>query len=264
MRAIWSGSITFGLVNVPVKLYSAVEDHDVALHQVHDADGGRIHYERRCEVCGNIIDYKHIDKAYVEGDTTVVLTKEELAALPQERNREIEVVEFVPSDQVDPIMFEKSYYLAPLKGSVKAYALLRETLKRTERTAIVSFALRQKTRLAALRVRDEVLLVQTMLWADEVRTPSFSTLTEQPKVTKRELELSGTLVEQYSDEFRPEEFHDEYQRELRELIDKKLKHGDAIITEESHSEQPGEGGEVIDLMEALKASVERSRKKRSG
>lgn len=263
MRAIWSGSITFGLVNVPVKLYSATEDHDVDLHQVHDADGGRIRYKRTCEVCGKVIDYEDIDRAYVEDDTTVVITTEELKSLPQERNREIEIVEFVPREQVDPIMFERSYFLAPQKDATKAYALLRETLERTERTAIVQFALRQKTRLAALRVRDDVLVVQTLLWADEIRAPSFATLEEQPKVTKRELELAGALVEQYSSDFTPEEFRDEYQAELRALIDEKLKHGDTIATDDTKAEKEDEA-EVIDLMQALKASVARSRKKRSG
>lgn len=261
MRAIWSGSITFGLVNVPVKLYSATKDHDVDLHQVHDADGGRIHYERRCEVCGKVIEYANIDKAYVDDDTTVVLTKKELKSLPQERNREIEVVEFVPSIQVDPIMFDRSYYLAPVKTSVKAYALLLETLNSTERTAVVKFSLRQKTSLATLRVYENTLVLQTMLWADEVREPSFSVLEERPKISKRELELSATLVEQYSSDFTPEEFVDEYQEELRDLIDRKITHGDTLDTVETLDETD-EGGEVIDLMDALKASVERSRKKR--
>ena len=113
MRAIWKGAITFGLVNVPVKLYTATEDHDVSLHQVHDADGGRIRYERRCEVCGKVVEYAHIDKAYAEGKTTVVLTEEDLKSLPEERSHEIEVVEFVPSEQIDEIMFDRSYFLEP-------------------------------------------------------------------------------------------------------------------------------------------------------
>ena len=151
MRAIWKGAISFGLVNVPVKLYAATEDHDVGLHQVHDKDGGRIRYQRRCEVCGKVVEYAHIDKAFDDGSTTVVLTEEDLKSLPEERSREIEVVEFVPSKQIDPIMFDRSYFLEPDKTAVKAYALLRRTLEETERTAIVQFSLRQKTRLAALR-----------------------------------------------------------------------------------------------------------------
>src|SRR5690554_1953066 len=135
MRAIWSGAITFGLVNVPVKLFSATEDHDVDLHQVHDADGGRIRYQRRCEVCGEVVPYKRIDRAYVDDEQTVVLKKKELEAIPQERDREISVVEFVPSEQIDPMLYERSYYLSPSGKSPKAYVLLRRTLEKTDRTA---------------------------------------------------------------------------------------------------------------------------------
>src|SRR5215207_10135189 len=166
MRAVWKGSLSFGLVNVPVKLYSATEDHDVSLHQVHDEDGGRIRYQRKCEICGKVVDYEHIAKAYVDGEETVILTDDDIAALPVERSKDIDVVEFVPSDQIDPIMFEKAYYLAPDSKSNKAYVLLRRTLEDSDRTAIVQFALRQKTRLAALRVRDGVLTMQTLLWDD--------------------------------------------------------------------------------------------------
>src|SRR5680860_451741 len=157
VRSIWKGAITFGLVNVPVKAYSATHDHDVALHQVHDADGGRIRYQRVCEICGPIVAYEHIDKAWDDGDRTVILTEEDLASLPAERGRQIDVVEFVPSEQVDPIMYERTYYLEPEGTSTKAYVLLRRTLEATKRTAIVHFALRQKTRLGALRVRGDVL-----------------------------------------------------------------------------------------------------------
>ena len=176
MRSIWKGAITFGLVNVPVKVYSATEDHDVTLHQVHDKDGGRIRYQRRCEVCGKVVDYEHIDKAYEEGDKTVVLTEEDLSTLPEEKSREIDVVEFVPNDQIDPLRFEKSYYLEPDSDSIKAYVLLRRTLEETDRTAIVQFALRQKTRLGALRARGDVLTIQGLLWDDELREANFESL----------------------------------------------------------------------------------------
>jgi DNA end-binding protein Ku len=129
--------VTFGLVNVPVKVYSATEDHDVPLHQVHDKDGGRIKYQRRCEVCGRIVDFDHIDRAFDDGDRTVILTQEDLSDLPEERSHEIEVVEFIPSDQLDPIMLDRSYFLEPDSRSPKAYALLRKTLEKTDRTAIV-------------------------------------------------------------------------------------------------------------------------------
>jgi len=206
MRAIGKRVIAFGLVNVPVKIYSAIEDHDISLHQVHDADGGRIRYQRRCEIDGKIVPYEHIDKAYDAGDRTVVLTDEDLASLPEERSNEIEVVEFVPADQVDPIMFERSYFLEPDSRSTKAYVLLQRTLEQTNRTAIVKFALRQKTRLGALRVRDGVLVLQGLLWADEVRTAEFPSLDENVGITEKELDMSARLVASYESDFNPEKF----------------------------------------------------------
>ncbi|WP_426624572.1 Ku protein [Leifsonia sp. McL0607] len=263
MRAIWTGAITFGLVNVPVKVYSATEDHDVALHQVHDADGGRIRYKRVCEIDGKTIPYEHIAKAYDDGERTVILTPEDLESLPAERSREIDVVEFVPNDQLDPLWFDRSYYLEPDSKSLKAYALLRKTLADEDRTAIVNFALRQKTRLGALRVRGNVLVLQTMLWHDEIREADFAALETTPRITERELSLSAALMESFAGDFEPEKFSDEYQEELRKLIDAKLEQGETIDTAVTFGEEPEEskkgGGEVIDLMEALQRSVERSR-----
>ena len=257
MRAVWKGAVTFGLVNVPVKLYSATEDHDVSLHQVHDEDGGRIRYQRKCEVCGKVVDFKNIDKAYDDGERTVIISDEDLKALPAERSREIEVVEFVPTEQIDPIMYDRSYYLEPDSASSKAYVLLRRTLESTERTAIVRMALRQKTRLAALRVSGDVLMVQTLLWSDEVRAADFPSLGEPVKVSSKELDLSKQLVESLVSDFEPEQFVDEYQQELRTLIQAKLEQGDAVDTTATFGEQPEEeeGGEVIDLMEALRQSI---------
>ncbi|KQZ11159.1 Ku protein [Agromyces sp. Root1464] len=257
MRAVWKGAVTFGLVNVPVKLYSATEDHDVSLHQVHDEDGGRIRYQRKCEVCGKVVDYKNIDKAYDDGEQTVVITDDDLKSLPAERSREIEVVEFVPNDQIDPIMFDRSYYLEPDSASSKAYVLLRETLESTDRTAIVQMALRQKTRLAALRVHGDVLMVQTLLWSDEVRAAEFASLSEPVKISAKELDLSKQLVESLVSDFDPEQYVDEYQQELRTLIKAKLEQGEGIDTAATFGEEPEEetGGEVIDLMEALRQSI---------
>ncbi|WP_035834473.1 Ku protein [Cryobacterium roopkundense] len=264
MRSIWKGAITFGLVNVPVKVYSATEDHDVALHQVHDEDGGRIRYQRRCEICGQIVDFEHIDKAWAGDDQIVVLTEAELSSLPAERAREIDVVEFVPSDQLDPIMFERTYYLEPEGRSAKAYVLLRRTLEATNRTAIVRFALRQKTRLGALRVRGDVLVLQGLLWSDEVRTANFSALAGPVSVTDRELELSGALVKSFEKDFTPEEFSDDYQVQLRALIDAKLARGDSRETHTTpEAGEPASGGEVLDLMEALRRSVDASHRRSS-
>lgn len=261
MRSIWKGALTFGLVNVPVKVYSATEDHDVPLHQVHAADGGRIRYQRICELDGEVVPFADIDKAYDDGERTVVLTKEDIASLPAERSREIEVVEFVPTEQIDLLTLDRAYYLEPDSSSPKAYVLLRKTLEQTERTAIVRFSLRQKTRLAALRVRGDVLVLQTLLWADEVREAAFPALDDPVKISDKELELSASLVESFSSDFDPGQFTDEYQQELRTLIDAKLEKGDTLDTAETFgtTEDAEPGGEVIDLMAALRASVERSR-----
>ena len=268
MRAIWSGAITFGLVNVPVKVYSATEDHDISLHQVHDADGGRIRYQRRCELCEEVVPFAHIDKAYDDGERTVVLTADDLSSLPEERSREIDVVEFVPTDQLDPIMFDRSYFLEPASKSVKAYALLRQTLEATDRTAIVHFALRQKTRLAALRVRGDVLMLQTLLWDDEVREAHFPALDERVRVSTKELEMSESLVKSFETDFEPHKFSDDYQDQLRLLIDAKLEKGDAVDTAETFGSagdaDGGTGGEVLDLMEALRRSIENNRRAASG
>lgn len=259
MRSIWKGSLSFGLVNVPVKLYSATEDHDLSLHQVHDADGGRIRYKRVCEIDGETVPFENIAKAYVDGDQTVILTDADLAALPVERSRDIEIVEFVPTAQIDPIMFEKTYYLSPEGKSTKAYVLLRRTLEDSERTAIVRFALRQKTRLAALRVRDDVLVLQTLLWDDEIREARFPELDEAPSISDAELAMSRQLVDSFASDFQPEKFSDDYQEQLRTLVEAKLEAGEAFDTEATFGRATEGGGEVLDLMEALRRSVEASR-----
>ena len=267
MRSIWKGAITFGLVNVPVQLFSALENHNVPLHQVHDADGGRIRYQRRCEVCGKVIDFQHIDKAYDDGERTVILTDDDLASLPAEHSREIDVVEFVPSDQIDPVLFDRTYYLEPDSKSPKAYILLRRTLEETDRTAIVKFAMRQRTHLAALRVRENALTLQTLLWADEVRSTDFLKIDDSAKVTDKELKMSASLVDSFSADFDPSQYTDEYRTELTKLIDAKLEEGDALDTEATFGKTPegqeAEGAEVIDLMDALRRSVAQSKKKSS-
>jgi DNA end-binding protein Ku len=267
MRAIWKGAITFGLVNVPIKLYPATEDHDISLHQVHDADGGRIRYERRCEVCGKVVEYAHIDKAYAEGKTTVVLTDEDLKSLPEERSHEIEVVEFVPSEQIDEIMLDRSYFLEPDKAAAKPYALLRRALEETDRTAIAQFSLRQKTRLGALRSRGKVLMLQSLLWDDEVREADFPSLKEDVRVSPQELKMAMSLVDNMATDFNPEKFSDEYQDQLRQLIAAKLEKGDALDTAATFGEQQeaqADRGEVVDLLEALRRSVEENRAARKG
>lgn len=266
MRSIWKGSIAFGLVNVPIKVYAATETHDVSLHQVHDEDKGRIRYKRVCEF-GHEVEYADIQRAYDDGDKTVVLTADDFKKLPEEQSHEIEVLEFVPVEQVDPMMFEKSYYLEPDSRSPKAYVLLRETLAKTDRLAIVQFTLRQKTRLGVLRVNDDVILLQGLLWGDEVRAADFSSLDTSVKVSANELKMSSSLVDSMSTDFDPDRYTDSYQQELQQLIDAKLEAGDDVDTSETFGEQSdddeGEGGDVIDLMAALRASVDKNRSTRS-
>lgn len=258
MRAIWTGSIAFGLVNVPVKAYGATEDHDIDLHQVHDKDGGRIRYERRCEACGKKIAYKDLDKAYEDGERTIVLTDEDMDALPAEKSREIEVVQFVPAGQVDPLMLEKSYYLQADSKSPKAYELLRRTLQETEKLAVVRFALRQKTRLGILRVRSKVMVLQAVMWSDELRDAEAVAAEKSPRISEQELKMSAALVDQYSSDFTPDEFQDDYQVQLQALIEAKIEQGEDLDTEATFGsqDQDSESGEVIDLMEALKRSID--------
>ena len=206
MRSIWKGSIAFGLVNVPVKVYSATEDHDIKFHQVHAKDNGRIRYKRTCEVCGEVVEYRDIAKAFESDDgQMVVITDEDIATLPEERSREIEVLEFVPASDLDPLMYDRSYFLEPDGKSSKSYVLLAKTLSETDRVAIVHFALRNKTRLAALRVKDfskrDVMMIHTLLWPDEIRDPDFPVLDKEVEIKPAELKMAGQVVESMTDDF---------------------------------------------------------------
>ncbi|GAA4479191.1 Ku protein [Enteractinococcus fodinae] len=250
-----------------MKLYSATENHDVRMHQVHDKDGGRIRYQRRCEECDEVVEYSDIERAYDDGDHRVIIHKEDFEALPSDDADDIEVLQFVPSDQIDSIMLEKSYYLEPTSKTPKAYLLLRQTLEETDRTAIVKITLRTRTRLAILRICDKVLMIQTLRWADEIREANFKGINSKAKISDKELEMSKQLVESYSEDFTPEEFEDDYQAELRKLIDAKIEAGDTVDLEETFPEEDEDddtGGDVVDLMEALRASVEKSRSSKSG
>ncbi|QII01246.1 Ku protein [Rhodococcoides fascians A21d2] len=258
MRSIWKGSIAFGLVNVPVKVYSATEQHDIRFHQVHAKDGGRIKYDRICQECGKSVQFADIDKAYDSPDgERVILTDDDFDKLPAAEKHEIPVLEFVPTEQIDPILYDKSYFLEPDSASPKAYVLLRETLEETERTALVHFTLRQKTRLAALRVRDDVLVIQTLLWPDEVRAAEFPSLEDAPSARPQEVKMATSLVESMSSEFDPTEYTDDYQIELRKLIDETLANGgEKVVHTEAEKDDDGEDAEVVDLVAALQRSVE--------
>jgi DNA end-binding protein Ku len=262
MRSIWKGSVAFGLVNVPVKVYSATEDHDLKFHQVHAKDNGRIRYQRVCEECGEAVEYRDIAKAYESGSQTVVITDEDIATLPEERSHEIEVLEFVPASDLDPIMFDRSYYLEPDGKSSKSYVLLAKALAETDRVAIVNFALRNKTRLAALRVKDyskrNVMVVHTLLWPDEIRDPDFPSLDADVDVRPAELKMAGQVVESMADDFHPEQYTDTYQEQLQELVEAKLSGGQAFTTEDKPA-RLDDTEDVSDLLAKLEASVKRRR-----
>jgi len=260
MRSIWKGSIAFGLVNVPVKVYSATEDHDIKFHQVHAKDNGRIRYKRVCELDGEVVEYSDLARAYESDDgQMVIITDDDIATLPEERSREIEVLQFVPASEVDPMLYDRSYFLEPDSKSSKSYVLLAKTLAETDRVAIVHFTLRNKTRLAALRVKDfgkrDVMVVHTLLWPDEIRDPDFSVLDKKVEIKPAELKMAGQVVESMAEDFNP----DHYQEQLQELIEAKLEGGEAFTVEEEPKELD-ETEDVSDLLAKLEASV----KARSG
>jgi DNA end-binding protein Ku len=247
-------------VTIPVKLYSATEERDVSFHQVHRADGGRIRYKRVCQVCNEEVQYADIAKGWeTPAGEVVVLTDEDFADLPLSSSRAVEVLQFVPLEQVDPIYFAKSYYLEPDKAGIKPYVLLRDALERSGKVAVVKVALRQRESLATLRVRDGVFVLETMLWPDEVRTPDFAFLDEDVDVRPQELSMAESLIETLAGEFEPEQYTDRYREALQDLISAKVEGREVVQPEVA--EQPST---VVDLMSALRASVEQARASRAG
>jgi DNA end-binding protein Ku len=264
VRAIWKGAVAFGLVNVPVKLYAATGEHEVPLHQVHRRDAGRIRYSKKCSVCGEVVEINDMAKGYETDDgQMVVLTDEDLAELPLSTEREISVLEFVPAEQVDPIMLAKTYYLEPEKSAAKPYALLRGALAATERMAVVKVALRQRESMAVLRVRDDVICLQTLLWPDEVREADFPVLDTAVTVRPQELTMASSLVESLASDFDPSAFEDTYEAALESLIDAKIAAGGSqVVPDKGEAAASGgraSGGDVIDLLSALQRSVEKAR-----
>ncbi len=251
MRAIWKGAVSFGLVSVPVKLYSATESHDVSFRQVHAKDGGRIKYQRVCSIDGEEVPYADIAKGYeTEDGEMVVLSDDDLAELPSTSSREIAVEKFVPSDQIDPMLFEKSYYLEPESTGAKPYALLRQALLDADRMAVVTVALRQRTTTAVLRVRDDVIVMQTMMWPDEIRQPDFTI--ETGEIKDAEVKMAHMLVETLAGDFEPEEFEDDYAAAVEAVVKAKIEGGEVRRTPTSTKT----GGEVVDLLAALQRSVD--------
>jgi DNA end-binding protein Ku len=259
MRAIWKGAVSFGLVSIAIKLYAATEEKTIRFHQVHAADGGRIRYKRVCSIDGEEVGYDQIAKGYdIGGGEEVVLTDDDFADLPLPTSHAIDVLEFVPSEQVDPILYGKSYYLEPDGAATKPYLLLRDALEDSERVAIVKIALRQREQLATLRVRDGVLVMHTMLWPDEVRPASFDFLDEGVSVRPQELSMATSLIDSMTADFEPDEYTDDYREALQEVIDAKIA-GREVIQQAAEEQAPSG---TVDLMAALRASVDQAKTKR--
>jgi DNA end-binding protein Ku len=254
MRSIWAGAISFGLVVIPVKLYAATEQRDITFRQVHRADGGRIQFRRFCTLDGEEVPYADIAKGYElpTGDM-VVLTDEDLAELPLVTAHRIEVLHFAPSGQVEPILANKSYYLEPESTGTRAYVLFRDALEKSAKVAVCKVALRQREALAALRVREGVLTLETLLWPDEVRKPEFGFLDEDIDVRAQELKMASSLIETMTEDFEPDQFRDSYREALESVVRAKVEGND--IVRPVGVDAPSAKGEVADLTETLRASV---------
>jgi DNA end-binding protein Ku len=261
-RAIWSGSVSFGLVNVPIKLVTATSPKDVRFHQLHDVDGARINQKRVCSKDGEEVDYAHIVKGYdLGGGRYVVIDPDELRSIDPEASRTIDIEEFVDLVDIDPIYFENSYYLVPDNRAEKAYALLVDAMTETGKVALGRFVLRTKQYLVTLRPKDGVLVLSTMLFSDEVidsRDLEVPTAGET-KPSSRELTMAQQLVESLSTEFDPTKYHDTYREQVLDLIERKAE-GQEI----AEVPEPAAAAPVVDLMAALEASLAAARAGKDG
>nr|WP_281371915.1 Ku protein [Modestobacter versicolor] len=256
VRSIWKGAVSFGLVSIGVKLYSATEDHDIRFHQVHKTDGGRVKYKRVCSVDGEEVEYNDIAKGYELPDgQLVVLTDEDFDQLPLGTTHEIEVLQFVDQEQIDPIHFEKTYYLEPDGVATRPYVLLRTALENAGQVAITKIAIRQRESLAALRVREGVLVLHTMRWPDEIRRPGFGFLDEEVPVRPQELAMAESLISTMAGDFDASAFTDDYREAMQALLEAKQSGGE--VQQAPDAVDDG-GGAVVDLMSALRRSVERA------
>jgi DNA end-binding protein Ku len=255
-RAMWKGAISFGLVSVPVGLYTSTEEKTLRFNQLHDEDFGRIKMQRVCSKCGEMVDFEHIVKGYeYEKDKYVVMTDEDFDAVPIESSRAIDIVQFVDLADIDPIYYKKSYYLVPEESGLKAYTLLRRAMEEDGRVAIAKVAFREKEHLAALRFKDNVFVLETMFWPDEIRAADFEVLDKKVQVRDQEVQMAKSLIDNLTEPFKPDAFQDEYREALLGIIEKK------VAGEEIEVVPEPEPTKVVDLMEALKASVEASKKK---
>ncbi len=254
-RAMWKGAISFGLVTIPVSVYPATEEKTLRFNQLHDDDGGRIRMKRVCSVDGEEVGYEHIVKGYeYEKDRYVILTDDDFEAIPVESSRAIDIQQFVDLEEIDPMLYKKSYYLVPEETGAKAYALLREALNRSGKVGVAKVSFRDKEHLAALRFRDDAFVLETMYWPDEIREADFGGVDVSMKVRPNELDMAQTLIDNLSADWDPGEFKDEYREAMLRIVEAKI-NGEEIEVVEAEPT-----AKVVDLMEALKASVAAAKK----
>ena len=256
MRSMWKGAISFGLVMIPVKLYAATEQKDITFRQVHREDGGRIRFRRVCSVCGEEVAYEDVAKGFeLPTGEIVILTEDDMADLPLPSSRSIEVIHFTPAEQLDPILLNRSYFIEPESVGARAYVLLRDALERSGKVAIAQVALRQRESLATLRCRDGVLVLETLLWPDEIREAAFPFLDDDIEVRSQELKMASSLIDSMTFDFDPEAHHDGYREALQELVDAKTEGRDVVQPDGSEDA----AGEPASLADALKASLAAAR-----
>ncbi|MFI9328491.1 Ku protein [Kitasatospora sp. NPDC052868] len=257
MQTTWKGTISFGLVSIPVHLYSATQEHDVPLHQVHAKDGGRVRMKRYCEQEEKEVPYAEIAKGYESPDgRTVTLSDQDLADLPLPSKKIIDVLAFVDASEIDPLMFSKAYYVGVAdKAAAKPYALLRDALTASGQIAVTKIALRTRESPAVLRVHDGTLVLQTCIWPDEVRPAAGIAPEEEVVVRPQELKMARSLMDTLSEDFDLAQLHDDYQQALQQVIEARLQG-----VEVPHEEEAGEAPDnVIDLMEALRSSLKEAK-----
>lgn len=263
-RSIWRGSITFGLITIPVKVYTAVGrtgEEKIDTHLLHEKDGARIHYARNCDKGHKDVDWDEIVKGYeYQKGKWVEITDDDLDALELPSLKTIDVQTFAPYEQIDPVYFDKSYYVVPEESAVKAYRLMMDALADEDLVGIAKVAMREREHLCALRVADGMIVMETMHWPEELRDARFDELKKRPTVQDRERKMARTLIKELAGDFDPGKFKDEYHAALKKLIQKKVK-GEEIVVQEPPEEEPAG---VVDLMEALRASVEAAKKGTAG
>ncbi|MGH3133169.1 MAG: Ku protein [Gaiellaceae bacterium] len=258
-RAIWSGSIAFGLVNAPVKMYTAIDEHDLELHLVHEKDGSPIGYEKVCKKEGREVPADEIVKAYEVSDGELVyLEDEDFEAAEEEGYRTIQVLDFVRREEIDPLVFQRSYYLGPAEGAKKVYRLLVRAMEESGLSAIVEYVFRQKQQLGCLRVRDGLILLEAMYFADEIRPAEGIAPKSRSKVDKRELEMAQTLIDRFTGDFDHAKYEDTYRARLLEVVQRKRRGEEIRAPSPEREEAPS------DLLAALRASVEAAKGAKNG